>query len=235
MAAVLACGEDCALARWPAAFHLSLSEWEPERLEVVGPHRGSTRKGPPDLILHLTDHLPDTDVMVRDGVRVTTVLRTLYDCSAAGDIGPLIRQAQRIYGLDLGVLRDYALARPRQDHRRARVLAAIARLVPFGHRTQTEREVRYLEICRDDALPAPEPQQRVGPYRVDFLWPRYGLVAEIDDGSHKTEAARAHDARRERHLRSRGLDTVHFTLAELFGDGALVARDTRAALERCGL
>ncbi len=95
--------------------------------------------------------------------------------------------------------------------------------------------MRFLEICRGEVLPLPTPQYPVGPYLGDFCWPQYGLIAEIDDSSHDGAAARAHDTERERYIRRRGLDTVHFTLAELFTGGALVARETRAALERCGL
>jgi very-short-patch-repair endonuclease len=41
-------------------------------------------------------------------------------------------------------------------------------------------ERRFLAIVRHAGLPAPETQQIVNGFRVDFFWPEVELVAETD-------------------------------------------------------
>jgi very-short-patch-repair endonuclease len=54
-------------------------------------------------------------------------------------------------------------------------------------------------------------QAPVGPYVVDFVCKRIGLVVEIDGDSHYTEAGQRHDARRTAYLGERGYSVLRFS------------------------
>ncbi|HEV7345892.1 MAG TPA: endonuclease domain-containing protein [Devosia sp.] len=63
-------------------------------------------------------------------------------------------------------------------------------------------------------------QAPVGPYVVDFICKRIGLVIEIDGDSHYDVAGQAHDARRTAELAALGYRVLRFTNAEVLGNAA---------------
>jgi hypothetical protein len=107
-------------------------------------------------------------------------------------------------------------------------------------RGESVLESRSRLKIRDAALPAPEPQARIGNEsrrfvgRVDFYWDEYGVVGEADgdmkyDGS-DTEALIEEKKRQER-LENLGLEIVRWGTSDL-ADFADVARRLRRAFAR---
>lgn len=79
-------------------------------------------------------------------------------------------------------------------------------------RTRTELEARLLSLCRSHRLRKPNVNARVGPYRVDFLWPDRHLIVEVDGwASHRTRSAFEEDRARDARLKVLGYTVVRFT------------------------
>jgi very-short-patch-repair endonuclease len=73
----------------------------------------------------------------------------------------------------------------------------------------------------------------VGGYRVDFYWPRLGLVVETDGGTfHRTPSQQLRDRRRDQaHLVS-GLTPLRFTHSQVRFEPAYVVATLRAVARR---
>ena len=78
-------------------------------------------------------------------------------------------------------------------------------------------ERRFLAIVREAGLPAPTSQRQLGRYRVDFFWPRLGLVVETDSlRHHRTAAEQAVDLGRDQAHARAGLRSLRFTHSQVF-------------------
>jgi very-short-patch-repair endonuclease len=70
-------------------------------------------------------------------------------------------------------------------------------------------------------------------YRVDFLWPRYRTVAEVDGAAkYESKTLALYQLRRDAELREAGFEVVHFDWQEITTQPLLVAKSIRAAFER---
>ena len=82
--------------------------------------------------------------------------------------------------------------------------------------TDSELERRFLSLVRSASLPIPQTRVLVNGYRVDFFWPRLGLVVETDGlRYHRTPAQQARDRRRDQVHTAAGLTTLRFTHAQV--------------------
>ncbi|MGD0698617.1 MAG: DUF559 domain-containing protein [Trebonia sp.] len=94
-------------------------------------------------------------------------------------------------------------------------------------------------VFHEQGLPPPELQvaifgqggSRIA--RVDFLWRECGVVAEADGLlKYQAGADAIAELKRDRLLRERGLEVIHFTWEELFREPERVERRILAAFER---
>jgi very-short-patch-repair endonuclease len=77
--------------------------------------------------------------------------------------------------------------------------------------TDSELERRFLRLARAAGLPTPETQAWVNGFRVDFHWPRLGLVVETDGlRYHRTPAQQARDRLRDQAHTAAGLTALRF-------------------------
>ena len=85
-------------------------------------------------------------------------------------------------------------------------------------RDQTPSEARLWEALRGSRLDGWKwrRQAPVGPYIVDFLCLEAAIAVELDGGIHAEQADR--DARRDAHLRARGLRVLRFWNREVEAD-----------------
>jgi hypothetical protein len=180
---------------------------------------------------------PD-EIVVVEGVRCTSPLRTVTDCLRhlpALDAVPLADAALR-GGLVASARLEEALAQRRWP----RAAAASALLPLLNARRESVLESRSAVVLHVNGVPAPREQVRIlddgGRFvaRVDFFWPEAGVVGEAD-GLVKysgDDAARvvAQEKAREARLRALGLVVVRWTAAMLFGDPPLMVVQLRAAL-----
>lgn len=235
LAAVLSCGDGAGLAlRW-AARHRRI--WEgpvPLHPQVAAPNNNG-RTGPLGVDLMRPSTLKPEDIERFNGIAVTTAFRTICDNAATlsrVDLKSMVRQAARTGGMDVDELRAYVEDHPRSSWRHSRVRKVLDLYLPAEAMTQTEREARFMDLCRKYAIPLPRPQYEIGIYVADFAWPELKLIVEIDDRSHVGLVATADDRRRDRAMAAAGYETLHFMLAELQREPKLVAAETRAACAR---
>lgn len=163
-----------------------------------------------------TRDLAPRDLMVLQGLCVTTPLRTALDLgcsmrprSALGAMDQLARK----HGLA-----NETMARESLRYRRRRGVVQLRRLIPMvDARAESHGEswVRYEIITA--GLPWPEPQHwieidGVPTYRLDMAYPLHRVVVEYDGEEHHTSAAdRGHDERRREWLESNGWIVVVVT------------------------
>jgi Protein of unknown function (DUF559) len=204
-------------------------------LTIPGTRKGSySRSG---VICHAAD-LPAEHVTNLYGVPATTACRTVIDV------------ARKSSFMEAVVLADSALyERYTSKTELRRVLAGC----PHWPGTAQASEVvefasglaeSVFESCarvvfREQELPAPELQVHIlgreGTViaRADFLWRRYGVIAEADGLLKYDTGQRAiAERQRDRLLQEAGYEIIHFTWKELFADPARVARRIREAFAR---
>ena len=89
--------------------------------------------------------------------------------------------------------------------------------------TQSELEAKLLPALAEAGLPKPLTQQRIGPYRVDFLGPEHKLVVETDGWQgHGHRAAFERDRARDAWLQADGYTVLRFTWRQLMHETMLV-------------
>ena len=180
LAAVLACGGGAVLSHRPAAAHLRLLRAEPGPVHVTVPGTGCRpRRG---IILHATRSLPRAEVTTRLAVPCTSVERTIIDLAGTEDWATVERTVEQAFALRLlgrTRMRD-ALDRARGRwgvRRLRRLIHGLLADLPY---TRSELECRFLRLVHDAGLPAPVVNRHREGHRVDFAWPRAGLVVETD-------------------------------------------------------
>jgi very-short-patch-repair endonuclease len=162
--------------------------------------------------VHRSTILFPSGVTRRAGIPVTTLSRTLTDLRRhlpQPQFAAALRRAEYL-GLPLD-----------------------PRLEPDG--TRSELEARFLQLCRRHRLPQPGVNERVATYVVDFLWPTYRLIVELDGyRAHAGRSAFESDRARDAELKLLGYEVVRFTWRQLGTAPAAVARTVRALLQARG-
>lgn len=91
--------------------------------------------------------------------------------------------------------------------------------------TENDFEELLIAICDDHGVSRPRCQERVGPYRPDFVWSDQKLVVEADSReSHGTRKAFEEDRRRDNELRAAGWAVLRFTWRQMTAEPEWVAR-----------
>ena len=226
LAAVLSCGPDAALSHFAAAALTKLMPERGHRIDVTVP-RGGQRRRRGAVIIHRAA-LPEGDVTVKEGIRLTTPSRTIVDL--ADVLGE--RQLERVIDeaaylrLDLGDLRS------REGRRGA---GNLARLLETHHAgstwTRSELEERMLSLLQSFRLPTPELNSSIEGHEVDFVWREARLIVETDGwAAHGTRQAFERDRRRDAELMAAAWRVLRISYARLERDPAWVAARIEEAL-----
>jgi hypothetical protein len=172
--------------------------------------------------------LPEDDVVVRAGVRVTSPIRT------ALDLGRIPPTDEAVVALDrflraglvrLPVLQDAAAALVGPGCRAVRT--AVGRADGLA---ESPQETRVRLLLHASSLPRPVAQYTVrrpdGGFvaRVDFAWPEQKVALEYDGVWHGDAQQVGRDRRRLNELTAAGWTVVFVTAADLRDPVALVAR-----------
>lgn len=99
-------------------------------------------------------------------------------------------------------------------------------------------ESRFRQLVRRAGLPEPVSQYDVFDgdefvARVDFAFPDFGVVIEVDgEERHTGRSPRKHDARRDRRLIALGFSPLRFYWDDVHMNPEAVARDIREVIGR---
>jgi len=180
IAALLAGGERAAISHASAAAIHGLLKPRPT-IDVAAPRR---RGGDATLRVHRWA-LPEDDITEKEGVRVTTVERTLFDLCDARLVTEAI--AKRLTTLAaLNDLIDRKRGRPGAK-RFAHVIG-----VP-QYRSKFER--LFHRWLQRRGFPEPKVNDKVGRRTFDFVWWDHRVIVETDGPHHRTAQQRQDDGR----------------------------------------
>jgi very-short-patch-repair endonuclease len=222
MAAVLACGEGAVLSHGSAAVLWKLLRPLDGPVHVSVPTTSGLRKRR-GIHLHRSPSLQEPSpsslpirggrgrrllTTHRDGIPVTTVIRTIEDLRRSAFPLRLTRRAIRqaeFMGLRLdGIESD---------------------------RTRSGLETLFLDLCRRHHLPPPEVNVKLGRWEVDFLWRSQRLVVETDSWTyHRGSVAFEADHARDLDLRAAGYTVLRFSDRQLEEEPGRVVADVARAL-----
>jgi len=217
-AALLATGPSAAVSHGDTAaiWKFARPTRGPVAITVPGSSGRAARRG---IDLHRAP-LPPEEVVVRDGLRVTSPARTLLDLAAVLTARELERAIDEAHFLSRVSSRTLAetLTRNRGRPGAAPLRRALATHEVGSTRTETGLEERFLMLLRGAGLPEPRCQVWIGRHRVDFLWPAKRLVVEVDgEAAHRGRRRQARDAARDEALEAKGYVVLRVDEAEVEG------------------
>ena len=166
--------------------------------------------------------LTSDEVTECNGLRVTTVARTLVDLGevvGSNLIERALESALRKRYVSAAGLSQKLAAAPKL-HGTSALRLLLAERPPGLPPTDSDAETLFLQLARGIGLPPPERQFPVrtpdGLFRLDFAWPAVRVAVEIDGAStHASRAALRRDLRRQNSV-----------VSVLTGDGWLLLRFT---------
>lgn len=210
MAAIFACGRGTVLSHRSAAALWGIGDEATGRIDVSTPFASFNH--PSEVRVHRRYGLRPDDVAERDGIPVTSPVRTLLD--VATELGPselerAVNEADRHDLVDPEELRR-ALGRYRGERGVRRLRTLLDRRT--FRLTDSELERRFLKLVAEAGLPAPLTGQRLNGFKVDFHWPDLRLVVETDGlRYHRTPAQQARDRLRDQAHLAAGMTPLRFT------------------------
>ena len=232
LAAVLACGDEAVLSHRDAAALSDLRRSERSRIDVTVPgRRGSGQQG---IQIHRVRRLSPDEITEIDGIRVTTIARTLFDlCDVipATQVRRAFEQAERMGELDSRALHLVA-ERAHGRHALKVFLPLLAEDHADSARAKSDLEARFLDFVRERGLPVPAVNAMVGGYEVDAYWRGTKLIVELDSWAfHRSKRSFHADRAKWLDLRSQGFDVLAVTDSMLRHQPCRIA-DTIAAAAR---
>lgn len=214
MAAVLACGERAMLSHRSAAALWGIGTEKPGVIDVSVRRRCELRR--PGLRVRGRPALSAEDIVIRNGIPVTALVRTLIDI--ATELRPMGIE-RSVNEADKGDLIDPEGLRIALDDYTGEPGVKILRKV-LDKRTfrlsDSDLEIFFRPIAAAAGLPLPLTKQVVNGFEVDFFFPDLGLVIETDGlRYHRTPSAQARDARRDRTHTLAKMTPLRFTHYEI--------------------
>lgn len=234
MAAALAMGEGAVLSHRSAAALWGLRGYTGP-VHVTLP---SKSRHVPRIRRHSSRTLPSDEITIEEGIPVTTVPRTIFDCAGGGDVDlveNLMRQAEHDERYDPLSLPRLLERYPRRRGCRT-VKRALKRIEESpGGVTASALEEKFLPFLRAYDLPIPRLNEWIElggkRYKVDCRWPGTREIVELDSWrSHGTRSAFRDDRERDRRLRVAGYGLTRITWAQLEDEPAAVAADLRSLI-----
>jgi len=228
-AAVLAGGPEAALSHRSAAALWGLRP-NVSFAEITVP--GRRRRGPAGVVAH-AGALDARETVVVDGIRVTTVARTLLDLAEVLPVREVVAAIDRATArrrFDADAIRaTVAAATGRRGLKGLRAALLITR--PQDVLTRSELERRALRLIRTARLPRPDVNVRLLGHEVDLLWRERRLAVELDGReTHDTPNAFESDRRRDADRMARGWRVLRLTWRQVVNDPAWVADRLTAVL-----
>lgn len=225
-------GREAALHGRTACGWWALGDLNVGDVEFVVPRSRKNHSFP--FVLHTTRHWDTKDLLVHDGLRLTSASRTIIDLAGigttAGQLETVIDDAIRARLTSLPTLRKRLAVLSGKGVVGGSLLRAL--LLDTGGDSHLER--RFLEVVRRAGLPRPTCQvvhrsggQRIA--RVDFQFPETNIIVEVSGRlGHVSDRDRQRDAHRRNALQVAGNIVLEFTTADVL-DGQPYVVATLAA------
>jgi very-short-patch-repair endonuclease len=230
MAAVLACGEGAVLSHRSAAALWGIGAERPGVIDVSVCRRTRLRR--PGIHVRSRPGLGQGDIAYRDGIPVTGIVQTLIDIAAELSrtaVERAVNDADKLDLIDPEALRSALDGYDGETG--SRPLRALLDARTF-RLSDSDLEIAFRPIAAETGLPAPVTKQMVNGFEVDFFWPDLGLVVETDGlRYHRTPAAQARDALRNRTHTLAGMTPLRFTHYEVRYEASKVAQALRRAVK----
>ncbi len=175
MAAVLACGDGAALSYRAEAHVMRLRAGKtPAPPEVTVPTLAGRRR--PGIIIHRVKVLHELDACTVDGIRMTTVPRTLLDLAPVLDRAQLTRACHEAWVHHRTTPRfiEDCIARNPGKKGIAKLRAALG-----SDATLSKLEDGFLVLLRERRLPLPRTNIPRAGDKVDCYWPQLDLTVEL--------------------------------------------------------
>jgi very-short-patch-repair endonuclease len=231
LAAVLASGPEAALSHRGAGDLWGIRPNDAGHIEITVPR---TRVRVPGVRVHRSRMMDPRDFTSIDGIRVTSLARTLLDLSAVvkpQDLEVAIDRAERLRIFDLGAVVE-VLERA-HGRRGARALRrAIAAYEPSTQKSELER--RFKELVQRSGLSMPSFNAAVdgerATHEVDAFWAEERLAVQLDGFEfHRTRRDRERDADSDADLELVGHRVMRLTWDDVAVHGERTLRRIRVA------
>lgn len=236
LAAVLASGDSAVLSHASAAELHGLWEKRPGPVDVIAPSQSGRKIH--DIRWHNVRRPMPDEVVVRDGIRCTTVSRTLVDIAgrtSRTSLRRLVEQAAVLRELNVREV-DRVLAGGRRRG------APNLRAILDTWRADDERkpilrsplEAKLLPVLLESGVPRPECNVKLRidggkPVEIDMLWRDQRLAIEADgEEAHGTRGAFQSDRQRDQRLVAAGYRVARVTWRQAEDEtSAVIARIRR--------
>jgi very-short-patch-repair endonuclease len=203
IAAVLACGGPTVISHRSAAALWQIGDFL-EPIEVTRPRGG--RSWRPGIRIHQPRDFERIKSLAVRGIPVTSVPRTLFDCSSVVDFETLEDMAATAHRR--GLITGQELRATLAENIRRPGAVAFSELVSeldldvLATRSRMERKI--IRLCVNAGIRKPQAGVMVAGFEVDLLWEEEKLIVEFDSGAFHSDFAaierdRARDARHTWH------------------------------------
>ncbi|MFT3714191.1 MAG: DUF559 domain-containing protein [Archangium sp.] len=225
-----------ALSHETAAHLHGFARFDEGSIEAVCIRNVRKRRG---VIVHRVQALSHKDISSVEGLRVTTVTRTILDlCSRLSehDLRAMVDEALRRKWTTLDKLESALKKRTAHEP-----FASLARLVHEYQGgdgpTESELEARAFELIDLAGLPRPKKQRVVKVNgrvrRIDFFFEQFGVVLEVDGFAvHASPKSFEDDRRRNNALVLRGYAVLHWTWRSIHDEPEQILLELTHCLSR---
>jgi very-short-patch-repair endonuclease len=232
-AAAFAGGDGAVLSHRSAAALWGLCR-DGDRPAITVP--GRDRRGPARVEVHAGRLRPD-ETVIFDGIRVTSVGRTLLDIAEQMTQNELVRAIDTATNTRrIGPTTMPSVINAATGRRGARTLKqALLITRPQDVLTRSELERRALRLIRRAGIEPPHVNARLHGLEVDLLWRPSRLVVELDGREHHdTDTAFDRDTRRSGDLMAHGWWVGRLTWRQVVNDPGWVTSRLSSWLHRGG-
>jgi hypothetical protein len=214
LAGAYAAGEGAGLSHLCSTALWGLRELRTDFVDVVAPTRRRI-KGP--IRVHVSRTLVPSDIVVRNGIPVTTVAGTcvdLTDVLTAHQLANVMHEAAYRKCLNLAQLGE-AMARGKGRPNLRRLEKAIELNAGGSAGTKSPHEDAFVWLLQSAGIPEPLVNTKLLGEEADCHWPDRRLVVEVDGSGHDRRRTKRDDARRDRLFREAGWKVLRFSGDEI--------------------
>jgi very-short-patch-repair endonuclease len=232
LAALLACGENSFISHRSAAFVWGLLRTPPPVVAVS--IVGRCCKSRAGLCVHRVKAIRRDEIQRHEGLWISTPARAVLEVATSASVDELVDVVNEGHGLRRFTPRELEAVVRR--HRGRRGVARLAEVLGDEDAmtiTRSQAERAFLKLIRDACLPAPQVNQRLGPYVPDFMWRDQRVIVELDSYQfHGGPAGFRNDREKDLFYRDAGFDVLRPTRDHVIHQPARVLVTVVRALAR---